>query len=379
MRILALLLSELSHETRLERMAESLEAAGHQLRVTRVDNGLHPPSGFWRGRECVALPNPRQGRRKSYFLRFMRQVYGLIAGERPEAVLAVDPPALLPAALRQGSQGYRLVYDSREYYCELPTIRRRAAVREFWRFAEGYGMRRAQRSFAVGPRIARALAEDYECPLPSVLPNTPRLTPSSLLEPDARCRARQELCERFPGLRGADRILLYQGGFWPGYDFGPLFHCLASRPEWHLLALGDGPGHAAMVEHAAGLSHGARLHLPGKVPSGELPALSRGADAGVIPVPDLGRSYRYLMPNKLFEYIQADLPLLASGLPELEDVIQGEGLGELADCGSADSLGRALDRLGGRLEDPVLRDALAAARRKWCWEKAEQTLLEAFA
>ena len=112
MRILIGILSELSHERRLERMADSLRQAGHSLRVTWVDNGCFPPARSWPEDELIRLPNPRAGRHKRYFARFMWQWYQLLQRERPDAVLGRRPtrpgtgrPAetqtWLPADLRQ--------------------------------------------------------------------------------------------------------------------------------------------------------------------------------------------------------------------------------------------------------------------------------------
>lgn len=374
MRVLLLVLSELSHETRLERMAASLLAQGHRVEVSWVDNGLHPRSPFWDRTVIHPMANARAGRRKRYFARFMGDALALLEHTRPEAVLAVDPPALLPAALVRRRLGFRLVYDSREFYTELPTIRGRALVREFWRWAEGYGLARADASLAVGPRIARALAARYECDLPAVVRNTPARDDRPAPTDGERAAGLAPFMHWRPG----SRVLVYQGGFWPGYDLGPVMAAVSARPDWRFLALGDGPG----LEHhravAASLPGASRLALPGKVPAALLPDLTRLAHAGVIPVPDLGLSYRYLLPNKLFEYLQAGLPVVASPLPELVSVLGPGRLGLCADPGSARALGQALDTLAGpdwrASRDPEFR----AARERWCWEVEQQAFLEAF-
>lgn len=376
MKVLVGILSELSHERRLERMAASLRRAGHEVAATWVDNGTDPRSAFWEGWTLHRLPNPREGRRKLYFLRFMTQWRALLARERPDAVLAVDPPALGPAWFERRRRPFRLVYDSREHWRELPTVRSRPAVAAFWKAVERRGMRAADASFAVCGSIAAALAADYGLPEVGVVRNLPER--SFRPRGDAGER-RAALRARLPELRAEDAVVVYAGGFWPGYDFRPLCEALGrleSAPR--LVFFGDGPGFEAHRRHAAGLPWADRVHFAGKVPPEELPELLRGADVGVVPVPDLGLSYRYLLPNKLFEYLQAGLAVLASPLPELSAVVLGRGLGRLADPGDAGALAEGLSAL----LDPAWRasreGAFALAADELCWEREEAEFLRLF-
>ncbi len=369
MRILAGLLSELSHERRLERMVESLERDGHQVSTTWVDNGEAPRSAFWDGRPLHRLDNRRSGRRKSYFLRYMYWFHGLILRERPDAVLAVDPPALLPAWLARSRAGFRLLYDAREYYCELPTIRGRRGVRAFWNWVEGQGLRRADAAWSVCGSIARALERDHGVKGLGVVRNVPGFGFTTRRE-DRRDALRHWL----PAV-GSGPVVAYAGGFWPGYDFRPLLDAMGSLPHARFVGLGDGPGLELHRRHAAGLSWADRLHLPGKVAPERLDALLRGANVGTVLVPDLGLSYRYLLPNKLFEYIQAGLPVLASPLPELASVVLGRGLGRCADPTDAEAIARRLGELLDPAREAEDQLALEKAARELCWEREEERFL----
>jgi len=368
-------------------LASSLDAAGHEVSVTWVDNGTWPRSSFWNTRPLHRLPNPRSGRRKRYFLRFMRQFAGLLRRERPQAVLAVDPPALLPAALLKPRLGFRLVYDSREYYTELPSIRDRVLVSGFWRMGEGLGLRRCESAFSVCASIARELERLYGVDGLGVIRNLPRLGPHRAKigrpeSPTERSERRRTLRELVPEL-GESPVVLYQGGFWRGYDFRPLMEALGAVESGDteapgLVLLGDGPGRAEHLEYAGRLPWAERIHFPGKVPADRLSALTRGADLGTVLVPDRGLSYRFLLPNKLFEYVQAGLPLLVSPLPELSAVVRGRGIGLTADPADADSIARALERLlePGWKEDRG--EALRGAALDLCWENEEELFLEHF-
>jgi len=378
-RVLMGILSELSHERRQERMALTLERAGHQVSATWVDNGTAPLSSFWRHRPLHRLANPRAGRRKAYFLRFMWWFHGLILRERPDLVLAVDPPALAPARRARRRLPFRLVYDAREHYAELPTNRSRPLVAAFWRRQERLGMRRAEASCAVCGSIARALAADYGLAEVAVVRNLPWRAWRE--RENGRRRALEAL---LPAL-GPGPVIAYAGGFWPGYDFRPLQEALGrlsgvparadGAPAPQLVYFGSGPGEEGHRAHAAALPWRDRIHFVGKVAPERLEELLRGADAGVVPVPDLGLSYRYLLPNKLFEYIQAGLPVLASPLPEMASVVLGKGVGRCADPGDPAALAVQLDLLLEPGRAAAWQDALRTAAAELCWEREEEEFL----
>jgi glycosyltransferase involved in cell wall biosynthesis len=90
------------------------------------------------------------------------------------------------------------------------------------------------------------------------------------------------------------------------------------RPEWSVVLVGP-TGAGDPGGDLSPLEGQPNIHMVGPRPAAELPAVLRGADAGLIPyaVNDLTRS---VFPMKVYEYLAAGLPVLATPLPALAGV-----------------------------------------------------------
>jgi glycosyltransferase involved in cell wall biosynthesis len=132
-----------------------------------------------------------------------------------------------------------------------------------------------------------------------------------------------------------------------------------SNPGSRLLVVGDGPERARLVEELAGRGLSAAVRLTGSVPPGEVPRLLAGADAAVAPYPRL--ELFYFSPLKVFEYMAAGLPVVASRVGQIEGLIRHGVNGLLCPAGEAPALASALGWLSA---DPWLRRRLGEAARQ---------------
>jgi glycosyltransferase involved in cell wall biosynthesis len=98
-----------------------------------------------------------------------------------------------------------------------------------------------------------------------------------------------------------------------------------------------------------------------------------GAAAGLCLIQPVCRSYELTLPNKLYEYVAAGLPVLATDLPVIGAVVREHGIGELVPPGDVEAIAVALRRL---LEPQRQRQCAAASRRlaattTWASERIE--------
>lgn len=139
-----------------------------------------------------------------------------------------------------------------------------------------------------------------------------------------------------------------------------------ARGDWQLRIIGDGPERGALEAQAAGL--GIHVDFRGAVAPDQMPAQLAGSAVGVAPYPAMAEDGdQYFSPLKVYEYLAAGLPVVASSVGQLPDILTDPG--SLVPPSDPAALAAALDRLAA---DPTLRERLgrearaqAVARHSW--------------
>jgi glycosyltransferase involved in cell wall biosynthesis len=225
-------------------------------------------------------------------------------------------------------------------------------------------------SFTVSPALAAALVEDYGlASAPTVLLNAPRRRDfDATMRPTLRQRLRI----------GAEApLIVYVGGVTPLRGIEVLVRALARLPAAHLALVVDAktPYLVSLVEAARGAGCGGRLHLLPYVAPDRISSFVRDATVGVHPLSRYGNA-EVALPNKLFDYLHAGLPVVVSDCRAMADFVRTHEVGRVFAAGDAGSLAAALRRIFA--EGATMRPKIEAARRQFCWECEESSLLEVY-
>jgi glycosyltransferase involved in cell wall biosynthesis len=147
------------------------------------------------------------------------------------------------------------------------------------------------------------------------------------------------------------KILLYQGGLQSGRGIPVMLDAARTLNDVAFVFMGNGPLKTDILSAA---SHTPNVfHIPA-VPVDEILEWSASADVGATLIENYGTSYYYSLPNKLFEYIRAGIPVIGSNFPEIGAIINQYQIGFTADPEKVDEVRVAINRLV-RDEDELSR------------------------
>lgn len=157
----------------------------------------------------------------------------------------------------------------------------------------------------------------------------------------------------------------FVGTLKPWHGVGYLLQAVAQAnirsagPRWRARIIGDGPCRQDLERTAALL--GVDAEFTGAMAPDAVPGLLHGCDAAAAPypAPEPGRDH-YFSPLKVYEYLAAGLPVVASGVGQIPSILQHERTGLLVKPADPAALAAALLRLGA---DAVLRDRLGTRAR----------------
>jgi glycosyltransferase involved in cell wall biosynthesis len=139
----------------------------------------------------------------------------------------------------------------------------------------------------------------------------------------------------------------------------------------------DDPDIVALAARARELGIEDRVELRGHVPYDRVPHALAAASVALLPLPDEPVARLFTSPLKLFDYMAAGVPIVASDLPALREIIRHEENGLLARAGDAEAFAAAVRRL---LADPELAARLGRQARAdvegYSWDARAAALLD---
>jgi glycosyltransferase involved in cell wall biosynthesis len=146
-----------------------------------------------------------------------------------------------------------------------------------------------------------------------------------------------------------------------------------------LLIVGSGDVIDILKSKVEQLQLSGRVIFQPKQPYQELMQYTANADLGLTLDKDTNLNYRYSLPNKLFDYIHAGIPVLASSLPEIEKIIKQYNIGDFIPSHNPVSIAAKVNEI---IENKALmsdwRKNINFAARDLSWEKEEQILKQVY-
>jgi glycosyltransferase involved in cell wall biosynthesis len=251
-----------------------------------------------------------------------------------DLLVANDLDTLFPSFLVSKMKRLPLIYDSHEYFTGVPEIQNRPFVKWFWTTIEKMTFPHLKNTMTVSDSIAEQYEIEYGI-RPITVRNCSRKTNGII----------PYLREEF-GVE-KDHLLIILQGTGINVDRGgeELIEAVRQTDRVSLLIVGSGDLLPALKKRVKELNLSGRVKFIQKVPWEELIRYTKLADAGLSLDKDTNINYRFSLPNKLFDYISAGVPVIASDLPEIRKIVTENKCGIIIKKVTPEEISKALKEL----------------------------------
>lgn len=209
-----------------------------------------------------------------------------------------------------------LIYDSHEYFTEVPELQERKFVRKFWLEIEKFILPKLSKTITVSDTIAKEYYKRYGIKM-VVVRNLP-----------SKFSIQKTERVSFPT---KNKVILYQGVLNPGRGIKPVIEALNFVSNIDLVIIGFGKVKEDLVEFVKIRNLENRVHFLGRISPEKLYNYTKLADIGMVLEEPMGKSFSYSLPNKLFDFIYCETPIIGSPIKEVKSIIDKYQIGLVVD------------------------------------------------
>ncbi len=252
-----------------------------------------------------------------FYAEYNLRLFFYLLFSRFDVLHANDLDTLLANGMVAKIRSKKLIYDTHEYFTETPEIQGRPLVKKTWEFIERVFFSLPVQVFTVNQSIANLYQEKYGRVL-TVMRNIPEGNSVIAL----KTRAELGIPE--------DKFVLILQGSGINVDRGAEEMLAAMRFLddtflWLIVGNGDVVPQLKAQALQLGLNH--RIQFFPKMPYAEMMQVTAVANLGLTLDKGTNLNYLYSLPNKIFDYLKAGVPVLASDLPEIKAIVETHQIG----------------------------------------------------
>jgi len=353
-KIILSVINNLESDQRVNKVASSLLLQGQEVMVIGSRN-----------KECHAFSPIYKIKRIHVFFKkgflfygeFNIKLFFVLLFSNADILLANDTDTILPNFLVSKIRRKKLVVDLHELFPEVPEVTNRKFVKKVWTGIEDILFPHITHGYTVCQSIADHYKGRYGMKL-GVVRNIPN---------------RQAYKGRTDKLKYGDKkIILYQGAVNVGRGIEWIIDAMPMIDNAMFVIIGDGDIYNDMTKKVEEMQLTDKVIFLGHIPFSELSQYTRSADLGVCLLKNQGLSYFYSLPNRVFDYMQNHVPLLATDFPEIANILNTYGTGTLISHYEPTFLAETIQEI---LAQPIDHLRYEKACEHFNWENEEQTLL----
>ncbi|MBT2686422.1 glycosyltransferase [Bacillus sp. ISL-37] len=259
----------------------------------------------------------------------------------------------------------KIIYDAHEYQTEI--IGLNGLRKKLTMIVEKSLIKYVDEVITVSESIANEYVNNYKIKKPKLVFNCPNYS-----DPQT-----SNIFRELYSLSRDKKIFLYQGGLSAGRGIEQMLDVFTSssiHPNATLIMMGYGPLEKKVRRYADDYNN---IFYKEAVSPKDLLKYTSSADVGFLMTENSCLNNYFSLPNKLFEYIMAGLPVISNDLPEVRNLINRYNFGWLIEEQSVESIVSLVNEL---VEKDLSEYAVNSKKMSinYSWEVQEKTLLDAY-
>lgn len=304
-----------------------------------------------------------------FYANYNLRLFFFLLFKKADVLLSNDLDTLLANyCAKKLKRNTELVYDSHELFTEVPELTARPKVRRVWLAIEEWIFPKLKKVYTVNKSIADIYQDKYNIPVLVVRNVSPKWEAKAI-------PTKKQL-----DLPEDSHIIILQGAG-INIDRGAEGAVAAMKHIENTLFLivGSGDVIPQLKEYVERENLTEKVRFVGRKPYQEMMYYTYHADLGLTLDKDTNANYRYSLPNKVFDYIHTQTPIVASSLVEIERIITKHNVGKIIPSHDPEDIALTINTL---LSDPEelkkLKSNCKKAAKKECWERESEVLREIY-
>jgi glycosyltransferase involved in cell wall biosynthesis len=295
------------------------------------------------------------------------RLFFLLLFKKMDVLVANDLDTLLPNYIHSKLRKIKLVYDSHEYFTEQEELINRKRVQRVWLKIEQYIFPKLKNVYTVNDSIAHIYTAKYNVPV-KVIKNLP-LVNTIIEKPN-------NTIEQLVVSKEHSKILLTQGtGFNANRGIEELIEAMVLLPnDFVLFIVGTGLVINELKLKVDNLQLLDKVFFIPTVTPAQLKWITQRAYLGLSLDKATCLNYEYSLPNKLFDFIQANVPIVSSNRVEVANVINKNKIGVVIKDVTPQNIATAIELIDEKLYE-VFKINIAKIAVNYTWQNQEEALL----
>ncbi len=361
-RAIVSVINDLATDRRVDKTCCALQKSG--FRVVLVGRKKHDSLPLERRSYITYRMRLFFGKGPCFYAEYNIRLFFYLLFHKADLLFSNDLDTLLPNFITYKIKRCGLIFDSHEYFTETPEVVHRKFVKNTWKRIEKTILPKLRDIITVNQSIAGLFENEYGIKV-HVVRNIP---PGINIK---KTKSRKEI-----GLPEKKNVIILQGsGINIQRGAEELVESIKYVDKAVLLIIGGGDVFPVLKDIAYKNQVADKIIFHDKVPFEELYHYTSNADLGITIDKNTNINYWFSLPNKLFDYIHAGTPVLASRLPEIQKIMERYEIGTFINNHDPKHIGKTINQI---FDNPSLlrkwKENTKFAASELNWESEEKRL-----